>query len=260
MTPVTSSSHGTGAFVVELSGATAYVDFDRPRVLNALNRDQRVGLTSILRKLNEDDAVKAIVIGGKGGNFSAGQDQKESATMDSTGAAQRIEDYVTLFDTLRRVQKPVIGRVEGYAAGAGLQVALLCDVRIATPQAKLGMTELGIGSAAITASGLLWPLVGDAVMRRLILMGDFVSAEEALRLGLVTEVVPADRICARVQEVADLMGGKTGSGMQLTKDYWRMITEDLFVMTAEEARSRHAHNYSLGALTKGAQKFVARKG
>lgn len=242
---------------VEREGGVATIVLDRPAVLNALNQAQRVGLIAQFTALADDPEVRVIVLTGAGRAFCAGQDQRESAAMDAKGAVARIDTYLDLYDAMRRTYKPIIAQVQGFAAGAGLQLALLSDIRIAANTAKFGMTEFNIGSAAITGSFLLKQVVGEVAMRRMVLYSDFVPADEALRLNLVHEVVAPEKLAARVAELASSMAARPVSGIRLTKAWWRTMTQADFELCREHTHASHAENYAGGHLTEGAKRFVA---
>jgi len=245
------------ALTVAVADRIATISLNRPQVLNALNRMQRLDLAEAFGALEADEGVRTIILRGEGRAFCAGQDQKESAAMDAAAAHDRIEHYALLYEAMRRATKPIIARLHGHVAGAGLQVALLSDLRIAAEDTKLGMTELNIGSAAITGSALLLPVVGEAMMKRMVLMADFIGAAQALQAGLVHEVVAADRLDARVTEIATALAAKPPGGMRLTKEWWRAMTEDQFQSTIRHAHEAHAANFAAGAFSKGSAAFVA---
>lgn len=249
----------TETLLVNVTDHIATLTLNRPEVLNALNHQQRQNLETAFKALDADKEVRAIVIRGAGRAFCAGQDQKESAAMDAHGAARRIEGYASLYTTMRKVSKPIISRVHGYCTGAGLQLPLLSDLRIATHDAKFGMTELNVGSAAIMGSAFLLPLIGEANMRRLVLMSDFISAEDAKNMNLVHEVWPADSIDSRIEEITRGLAGRAPLGVSLTKEWWRLIGDDLFSAAMNHARKAHAQNFAAGGLSAGAKNFVKRE-
>lgn len=117
-------------YLLEHRGKIAYLTLNRPSVLNALNHEARCALTEGFERLEADPDVRVIVMRGAGRAFCAGQDQKESAGFDAARADQRIDTYGKLFASMRRLTKPVIARMHGYAAGAGCQLAMLADLRI----------------------------------------------------------------------------------------------------------------------------------
>lgn len=249
----------TGTLQMEVSEGVATFTLNRPEVLNALNHEQRRNLELAFRAADASEDVRVIVLQGAGRAFCAGQDQKESAAMDADGAARRIAGYTSLYRTMRSVGKPIISRITGYATGAGLQLALLSDLRFADEQAKFGMTELNVGSAPIMGSAFLLPVVGEAAMKRLVLLSDFVGADTALTWGLVHEVHGAQRLAERVHDVATTLAGRPALAVKLTKRWWREMGDQLFEAAMEHARVAHAENYAAGGLSKGAQAFVARR-
>ena len=242
---------------VDVTDHVATVTLDRPAVLNAINHEQRQNLELVLRALEVHDSVRVLVLQGAGRSFSAGQDQKESAAMNADGAAQRVEGYVSMYKALRALSKPVIARLHGHAAGSGLQMALLADLRFAAATAKLGMTELDAGSTAILGSALLRSLVGEACMRRLVLYSDFITAAEALSMNLVHEVHAEDALDARIHEVAAELATRPPLAMALTKQWWRKMGDVIFDAAVEQARIDHARNFAAGGFSVGAQAFKA---
>jgi len=248
----------TDTLAVAVDGPVATVTLNRPEVLNALNHAQRANLEHAFKALDADMEVRVIVLTGAGRAFCAGQDQKESAAMDAHGAARRIEGYASLYKVMRALRKPIIARIHGYATGAGLQLALLSDLRIAGPAARLGMTELNVGSAAIMGSAFLLSLVGEAAMRRIVLLSDFLGAQEARSLNLVHEVLPDDgALDARVTAIAQGLAGRPPLGIALTKQWWRVMGDAQFDAAMEHARQAHATNYAAGGLSQAAKNFVA---
>ncbi len=243
---------------VDVSAGIATFTLNRPTVLNALNHQQRTNLQLAFSAAGRDESIRVVVLKGAGRAFCAGQDQKESAAMDEHGAARRIEGYTALYRAMRALDKPIIACINGYATGAGLQLALLSDLRFADASAKFGMTELNVGSAAIMGSAFLRPVIGDANMRRLVLLSDFVSADVAARMNLVTEVHGTDALAARVHEVAQGLAGRAPLAVSITKAWWREMGDELFDAAMEHARTAHARNFAAGGFSKGAQAFVAR--
>jgi enoyl-CoA hydratase/carnithine racemase len=243
-----------------VSQGIAYVTLARPRVLNAFNHEQRVKLTQAFERASEDPAVRVIVLAGEGRAFCAGQDQRESAAFDEDTAQRRLETYEKLFQTMRHCTKPIIAQVHGYAAGAGFQLALMADMRIAGTSMKMGMTELKIGSPPIVGSAMLLPILGEARMRQLILTAEFVDAERALAWGLVNEVVPDDALAARVARMASTLEGWDPGPVARVKTWMTHLGEDLFTHAWDQAKVIHRENFRAGSLVAGAKKFVERKG
>jgi len=239
--------------------AVALIALDRPQALNAFNREQRELFRAALLSADADPSVRAIVITGRGKAFCAGQDQYESAAMDAAGSAARIDSYLDLYNIFRALRKPVIARINGVAAGAGLQIALMSDLRIASTHARFGMTEFKVGSAAIVGSALLWPIIGEAAMKRLVLLAEILSAEESLSLGLVHEVVDEARLDERVAEVCKLVATWSEESVAITKSWWKEMGDELFAKACTAARLGHAANFASGAYSAGAKKFTTRR-
>jgi enoyl-CoA hydratase/carnithine racemase len=244
----------------DIAEGVATLTLNRPAVLNALNGPQRRALTEAFLRLDTDSAVRAVVLRGAGRSFCAGQDQKESAAFDASGAAGRIGEYATLYTAMRALGKPLIAALHGYVAGAGLQLALLCDLRIAAPDARCGMTEFAVGSAAIMGSTLLLPIVGETAMKRLVMLADFIPAEEAFRCGLLTEIHPAATFHDRIATLAAEAATRSPLGVRLTKDWWRRMSQPQFDAMVAQAHSAHAENFAAGGLSHGARKFVGSTG
>ncbi|MBL8360894.1 MAG: enoyl-CoA hydratase/isomerase family protein [Rubrivivax sp.] len=241
---------------ISLDGAVATLTMNRPQVLNAFDRAQRRRFDAALRALDADDAVRVLVLTGHGRAFCAGQDQHESAAMDAAASAQRIDDYMSLYRTLRALRKPMIALVNGVAAGAGLQIALLCDLRIGTPVARIGMTELKIGSVAVTGSFLLHAHVGEAVMRRLVLLAEVIDARQSLELGLLHEVHADDAIAARMAELCAQLATLAPGPLALTKQWWAAMSDERFEAAAAAAKAAHGANFASGTYSAGARRFT----
>jgi enoyl-CoA hydratase/carnithine racemase len=226
--------------LLECRDKIATLTLNRPRVLNAINSEMRRRLTTLLENLDKDPDIRTIVIGGAGRSFCAGNDLREGGGNNIDTAEQRSEEYFKLYDTVRYLTKPLIIRIHGHCTGAALQIALLADLRIASSDAKIGMTELNVGMPVVIGSSLLLAVVGETVMRRLILMADFVPAEQALAFNLVHEVVDNDALDARILEIAQGLAGRSPSAIKLTKAWWNEITAPLIDKTWSFARDNRA--------------------
>lgn len=214
--------------------AIARLTLNRPDKLNAVTSETRRQLADALDAAAADDAVRVIVLAGTGRSFCAGQDVDEMRTREVREEV-RTQEYHRLYDALRACPKPVIARLHGHVAGAGLQMALLCDLRIAGDSAKIGMTEFNLGLPVFIGSHLLRGVVGEAAMRRIVLYSDFVSGAEALRLGLATEIHPDAMLDARVDEIARGLAARNPDAVRRTKLGWAETTEPWFSTMMEQA-------------------------
>jgi enoyl-CoA hydratase/carnithine racemase len=181
---------------LEVAEGVATMRLDRPK-MNALNAQVQEEIRTAAQEAGERDEVKAVVIYGGEKVFAAGADIKEMAEMSYTDMVQRSSYLTSSFTAVARIPKPVVAAVTGYALGGGCELALCADVRIAAENAVLGQPEILLG--IIPGAGgtqRLSRLVGPSRAKDLIYTGRFVQADEALRIGLVDKVVPADQVYA----------------------------------------------------------------
>jgi 2-(1,2-epoxy-1,2-dihydrophenyl)acetyl-CoA isomerase len=193
--------------LLERDGGVLTLRMNRPQALNAINAALLLALRRAFEAAARDREVRAVVLTGEGRAFSSGGDVKEMAERKEAGhtdlGADLREHYLPLVRAIRGCPKPVIAAVNGVAAGAGLSLALTCDLRIAADDARLTMAFVRIGLVP-DAGGLFFlsRLCGFGKAMELALTGDTVDAAEALRIGLVNAVVPSDRLAAAARERA----------------------------------------------------------
>ncbi len=182
----------------------AVVTLDRPKVLNALNKQTLDELDAAFGDLAEDAAVRVVLLTGAGGRaFAAGADIREIAVLtpeEGQAFARRGQAVLRCIETLG---KPVIACIQGFALGGGCELALACTLRLAADDARMGQPEVKLGVIA-GYGGLerLPRLVGRGEGLKLLLTGAIIDAQEALRIGLVNEVVPAGELMARAEALA----------------------------------------------------------
>ncbi len=177
--------------LVTREGAIAVVQIDRPEVLNALNLEVLTELGAAMRQLDDDETCRCIVLTGNEKAFAAGADIKESF-VGSTPVTMLAQDLTARWEVIRRTKTPIIAAVSGYALGGGCELAMICDVIVASETAKFGQPEINLG--IIPGAGgtqRLTRAVGKWVANELILTGRQITAEEARALGLVVHVYPA---------------------------------------------------------------------
>lgn len=199
-------------------GPSALITLNRPDKLNAMSLMMKEEIIRALRDLDADTATRAIVITGAGQKaFTAGADIhefRERTPMDQW----RMYDHGTLYDGVDRTAKPVIAMINGYCFGGGLELAMACDIRIASDRATLGQTEINIGIVpGGGASQRLPRLVGLGTALKLTLTGERIDAAEAQRIGLVDEVVPHARLERRTFDIADRIASKSALAVRLAK-------------------------------------------
>ena len=169
----------------------AIIKINRPEVLNALNKEIMTELSQALDIVSTDDGIKVIVITGTGErSFCAGADIRYVVNVNPLEAERYATFVHTLLNKIENLQKPVIAAINGYALGGGCELALACDIRIASSNAKIGQTEVTIGiPPGWGGTQRLLRIVGPAKAKELIYTGKMMTAEEAERIGLVNKVV-----------------------------------------------------------------------
>jgi enoyl-CoA hydratase len=180
----------------------AVLTINRPERRNALNLDIKRRLADIVEELEADPAVRVVVLTGAGGVFVAGTDIAEMAAMTPTEHSLRETDR--MFTVLRRFPKTLIAAVEGYALGGGCELALACDMIVAGGKAKFGQPEIRVGiMPGAGGTQRLLRTVGRYRAMKLILTGEPVTADEALSMGMLSEVVPDGTALGRALELAE---------------------------------------------------------
>ncbi|HET7476662.1 MAG TPA: enoyl-CoA hydratase-related protein [Dermatophilaceae bacterium] len=196
--------------LLQFEAGVATVTLNRPEAMNSLDTATKDQLLAVLRAVAVDAAVRCVVLTGAGRAFCTGQDLREHARLlgrgDSSVWRTVPEQYNPLAVLLATMDKPVVAAVNGIAAGAGAAFAFAADLRICSDTAGFNLAFAGVGlSCDSGASWWLPRLVGAAAAKELLLLPRTVRADEAVRLGLATEVVPAEALPARVAEVASTL-------------------------------------------------------
>lgn len=182
----------------------ALITINRPKVLNALNAATLEELSQAIELAAADAEIRVILLAGAGGKaFVAGADIGEFAALDETSGRAFAERGQALFRRVETLGKPVIACIQGYALGGGCELAMACTLRLATEDAKLGQPEVKLGIiAGFGGTQRLPRLVGRGAAMKMLLSGAMISANEALRIGLVDEVVASGKLLERAEELA----------------------------------------------------------
>jgi len=204
---------------VERRERVAIITINRPEKRNALNIQTRAEGAAVLDELRADDSVRVVVLTGAGDKaFIAGADIAEFAERTALQQREVMLDR-SLFNAIDSFPKPIIAMVNGYCLGGGCEVALACDLRIASDKASFGQPEINLG--IIPGGGgtqRLTRLVGEGKAMEMILGGEIISADTALAIGLVNHVVPADQLETKTMEIANRMAEKSPIGLRLAKE------------------------------------------
>jgi len=187
----------------EKKGAVAYVTVNRPKVLNALNTPTWAALRTAFEDARDDPEVRGVILTGTGNKaFIAGADIGELAHATAIEAEQSSRFGQGVLDLIENLGKPVIAAVNGFALGGGCETAMACTIRIAADTAKFGQPEVTLGLVPGGGGTQRLPrLVGKGRALQLILSGEMISAEEAYRIGLVNEILPATDLIARAETI-----------------------------------------------------------
>ena len=206
--------------LVENKDGVALVTMNRPEVLNATNFRLHNELSRIWLDLGADPEVRAIVITGAGTAFSAGGDFEmiEQSIGNAEAVASTMQEAGDIVHNMINLDKPVISAINGVAVGAGLAVALLADISIASEDARITDGHIRLGVAAGDHATVIWPLLcGMAKAKYYLLTCDFLDGREAERIGLVSKAVPADQLMSTAMDVANKLAAGPQQAIRGTK-------------------------------------------
>ncbi|BCI54745.1 enoyl-CoA hydratase [Mycolicibacterium litorale] len=203
--------------LVTRDGRVGTITLNRPKALNALNSQVMTEVTTAAAEFDADEGIGAIVITGSEKAFAAGADIKEMANLSFADVFA--SDFFALWGTFAATRTPTIAAVAGYALGGGCELAMMCDILIAADTAKFGQPEIKLGVLpGMGGSQRLTRAIGKAKAMDLILTGRTIGAEEAERSGLVSRVVPADRLLDEANEVAATIAGMSRNASRMAKE------------------------------------------
>jgi len=203
--------------IVETHGRVGLIRLNRPQVLNALSTPLIEDLNAALEAFEADPAIGAIVLTGSEKAFAAGADIKEM--QDKTFAEAFLGDFIGRWENVTRVRKPIIAAVAGFALGGGCEIAMMCDFILAADTAKFGQPEIKIG--VIPGAGgtqRLTRFVGKSKAMEMILTGRMMDAAEAERSGLVSRVLPADKLIKEALKVAATIASLSAPAVYAAKE------------------------------------------
>jgi len=203
--------------ITEVQGHVGLVRINRPKARNALNNTVLHELADALEAFDTEPTVGAIVITGDEQAFAAGADIKEMA--DATAIQMLIRSHIPQFDRIRGIHKPVVAAVSGWCLGGGNELAMSCDMIIASETARFGQPEINLG--VIPGAGgtqRLTRAVGKALAMEMVLNNRHLSAEEALKYGLVNRVVPVERYLDEALQLAEEIAERAPLAVRLAKE------------------------------------------
>lgn len=205
------------------TNGVALVTLDRPKVLNAMNRQLWADLQEVMADARNDPQIKVVVITGKGRAFSSGADLKESETRPPEQYRAYLELLQEVSRTIIRFPKPTIAAINGYALGSGYELALACDIRIAAFEARIGSPEARVSSSVTGgAFRLIQELIGPGKAKELLFTADPIDGREAERIGLVNKAVPLGELMDHALQMADKIAQNDLFSLKMIKKGLRM--------------------------------------
>ncbi len=225
---------------LKIENKVAYVTLNRPEVFNSFNRKMALSLQNILDDCESNSEVRAIVLTGKGKAFCAGQDLKEVTNPDLNPGFKKIleEHYNPIITRLRSIKKPIIGAVNGVAAGAGANIALACDVVVAHEKVSFIQAFSLIGLVPDSGGTFFLPrLIGFQKAQALAMLGDKISAEEAEKMGMIYKSVPLKEYEETISNLAVKLANMPTKALGLIKELFnKSMTNTLEDQLALESK------------------------
>jgi len=235
------------AVLTERIDEIAIVRLNRPERLNAINADIRRELPAALAPINADSSVRAVVITASGERaFSAGQDLDEGAGYTIDDVDRWFTEMHTMYGSVRALDKPSVAALFGAVAGAGYQVGLYCDLRVAHPEARIGQPEVKTGLGSILGTSVMDWHLPFGINAELSLLGDFISGERAWQVGLVNRLVPKDQVFDTALALARELAKRPPHALRVTKERMRELTQPQFDDILVAARKYQRRAYELG--------------
>ncbi len=241
-------------------GIVAFLTVDNRTKLNTLDRTLMIDLIGKVDAIAARDDLRALVLSGAGDKaFIGGASIPEMAALDRNSA----RDFITLVHKtchcLRRLPVPVIAAIDGYALGAGLEVAVSCDLRVATVRAKFGMPEVKVGLPSVVEAALIPPLIGFGRARELLMLGGIIDADTALRWGLVERVVAPEALGREVESILAALlavGPQALRRQKALMQAWEKLPPDAAIQAGIDA---FVATYDTDEPTRLLSAFVSRK-
>jgi enoyl-CoA hydratase len=233
-------------------GNIGILSINRPDALNALNSAVLDDLNKAIDMINSDEEIYVLILTGEGRAFVAGADIGEMKGMNTTEARVFAEKGLSVFRKLELMEKPVIAAVNGFALGGGCELAMSCDIRIASEKAKFGQPEVGLGICpGFAGTQRLSKLVGVGKAKELIFTCDIINGKEAERIGLANKVVPSEDLMSTAMEMAKKIASKGQIAVRFSKtainrgsesniETGMIIEKDLFALCFETEDQKEA--------------------
>ena len=204
--------------IFDKKDSIGYVTMNRPKALNALNTEVLTELDDVFRAIDKDDEVRVAIVTGEGRSFIAGADIAQMSELNGTEGRDMTIQGQKVMELIESINKPVIAAVNGFALGGGNELAMACDIRIASEKAKFGQPEVNLGIIPGYGGTQRLPrLVGKGMAKKLIYSAEMIDAQEAYRIGLVDEVVPAEELVEAAEKLAKTIMSKAPIAIKMAK-------------------------------------------
>ncbi len=205
--------------IYEKSDGIAWVTLNRPQALNAVNTKMRDELYEVLPAVKDDPEVRVAIIKGAGDRaFSAGADISEFGTTPSQTIAREVRWERDLWGMFLSIQKPVIAAIGGFALGAGIEMAMCCDIRIASDNAQFGLPEANLGMVPTAGGSQTMPrVVRHGYVAEIVFTADRIDANEALRIGLINQIVPKEQLLSSAESLARTIMSNNPTALEYAK-------------------------------------------
>ena len=244
--------------LVTQDGFVSTVQLNRPKVLNALNIELMTELVDCLEALDLDESVRAMVLTGSEKAFAAGADIKEMA--DASAMEMLSRDQFARWDRIRKIKKPIVAAVSGFALGGGCELMMHCDIIVASETARLGQPEILIGvMPGAGGTQRLTRAVGKGLAMEMILTGRQITADEALRAGLVQRVVPIEFYLEEAQRLAKDISEKPPVAVRLAKEAVLKSFDTTIEMGLEYERKNFYLLFASDDMREGMKAFIEKR-
>jgi enoyl-CoA hydratase/carnithine racemase len=243
---------------VENLDEVSIITLDRPARMNAVSQALRAQLIDALTAVNKDDRIRAVVITGAGNRaFCAGQDLDEASDVDWKRIVPWLNAQRAMYQAVRDLDKPCVAALNGTAAGAGFQIALCADWRIAAPEIRIGQPEVKAGLASIVGSYLMTLHVGLTHNVQLSLSGELINGQRAYEIGLVTELTTRENILAAALKRAQVLAALPATATRLSKQRFRALTQPGFDDACVAGIRAQLECYAQGEPQEAMNRFLA---
>lgn len=244
--------------LVEPEAPLAVVRFNRPKLLNALNSTLIGELADALEALDRDDSIRCIILTGNERAFAAGADIGEMANM--TVVDQLSRDQFAKWDRIRRIKKPLIAAVSGWALGGGCEIALMCDMIVAAESARFGQPEISIGIIPGAGGTQRWAqAVGKARAMEICLTGEPITAQQAMAWGLVNRVVPTELYLEEAKALARKVAARPPLAVRQAKEAVNNVFNDYLEKGLPFERKNFYMLFATEDQKEGMQAFIEKR-